>query len=189
MSGALCVWVHYWGKIEWSFLAYNMLRVPKYWIVTLSACFVLWVAKKSLWIEEVEKSLWDKRVGVRTICIERRGSRIEDKVLHGLWVDNELLQSEQRIVGYMGQGQRRIKMIWGKVATIYSDQKVIFWVWVGAYIFDVCASISSACINKSWGLPPPVIWFLQQIHEIGASHGSSSKLIRYMQKEGVGASC
>jgi len=53
--------------------------------------------------------------------------------------------------------------------------------------------------EKGWGLVPPASLclhkfqgaesgLLQQIHEFGASNGASSRLIRYLQKEGVGAS-
>jgi len=40
--------------------------------------------------------------------------------------------------------------------------------------------------EKAWGLVASASWCLQQIHEIGASDGASCKLIRCLQKKGVG---
>jgi len=71
--------------------------------------------------------------------------------------------------------------------------------WVGSYIKDVGASISSGSleglgVNASCKLVLAKIEgaasrFLQQIHEVSASHGASSKLDMCLQIEGVGASC
>jgi len=44
--------------------------------------------------------------------------------------------------------------------------------------------------EKAWGLVPPAIWCLHKYKElqVGASYGSSDRLIRCLQKEGVRAS-